>query len=86
MQKVILDTNVIVSALISPGIPSKILSELILKEKIKLLLSNDIFSEYVNVLLRPKFRKIPNFLINAEVVLSRIEELAKYYKPSKKIY
>jgi putative PIN family toxin of toxin-antitoxin system len=52
MQKLILDTNVIVSALISNAIPSKILYELVLTEKVKICLSEEVFAEYVEVLSR----------------------------------
>lgn len=85
MQKVIIDTNVIVSALISKGIPSKILTELVFERKIELQLSEEIFSEYVGVLMRPKFIRIPSFQLNAEIVISRIEELAKRTQPTEKL-
>ncbi len=59
MQKLILDTNVIVSALISNSFPNKILYELVLKNKVKICLSDDIYTEYIDVLDRDKFRKFP---------------------------
>ncbi|MEQ9285829.1 MAG: putative toxin-antitoxin system toxin component, PIN family [Cyclobacteriaceae bacterium] len=74
-----------VSALLSSGAPSKIISELLFERKIELQLSKEIFFEYVAVLSRPKFSKIPNFLINAEIVLSRIEELAIHTQPKEKL-
>ncbi len=52
MQKIILDTNIIVSALISNSIPSKILYELVLPQKVKTCLSDEIFTEYVAVMNR----------------------------------
>jgi putative PIN family toxin of toxin-antitoxin system len=58
MQKLILETNVIVSALISSSIPSKILYELVLTEKVEICLSEAILSEYVEVLNREKFSKL----------------------------
>jgi len=78
MQSLIIDTNVIVSALISKGIPSKIISELVLEQKVKLHISTEIFSEYVEVLLRPKFKHLPGFRKHADIVISRIEELGIY--------
>jgi putative PIN family toxin of toxin-antitoxin system len=61
--KVILDTNIIVSALLSPqGLPAKILS-LILDEKITIVYDNNIFAEYVDVLNRDKF-KLDKELVN----------------------
>lgn len=56
MVGVVIDTNVIVSAIKTPnGTPAKII-DLILSEKIKLYLSADILEEYVDVLARPKHK------------------------------
>ena len=44
MQKLILDRNILVSALISNSIPTKILYELVLPQKVKTCLSDEIFS------------------------------------------
>ena len=57
MQKLILDTNVIVSALISKSIPTKILYELVLTSKVETCLSDEIFAEYIEVMNREKFTK-----------------------------
>ena len=85
MQKLILDTNVIVSALISSSIPSKILYELVLTEKVEICLSEEILSEYVEVLNREKFSKFANFKTKAEVVLNRLREIAIFYQTDRKI-
>lgn len=54
-MKVVLDTNVLVSALINPkGMPTKILN-LILNERLTVLYDNRIMSEYIEVLSRKKF-------------------------------
>ncbi len=54
-MKVVLDTNVLVSALINPkGMPAKILN-LILNEKLTILYDNRIMGEYREVLSRKKF-------------------------------
>jgi len=53
--KLVLDTNVIVSAFINPqGKPSEIL-KMIVNRKADLIYNIVILSEYENVLLRPKF-------------------------------
>jgi putative PIN family toxin of toxin-antitoxin system len=46
MQKLILDTNVVVSALISSSIPSKILYELVLTEKVEICLSEEVLAAF----------------------------------------
>lgn len=66
MQKLILDTNVIVSALISNSIPTMILYELVLTEKVETCLSDQIFSEYVEVMNREKFTRFANFKSKAD--------------------
>jgi len=54
-MKVVIDTNVIVSALINyNGIPAKILS-LILSGDVKILYDNRIIFEYIDVLSRKEF-------------------------------
>jgi len=54
-MKVVLDTNVIVSALMNTnGTPAKILS-LILNGKVKILYDNRIIFEYIDVLSRKEF-------------------------------
>ncbi len=54
-MKIVLDTNVIVSAFLKPqSVPAKTL-RLILQEEILLVANEAIFSEYQEVLQRPKF-------------------------------
>ncbi|MDR0582917.1 MAG: putative toxin-antitoxin system toxin component, PIN family [Treponema sp.] len=54
-MKIVLDTNILVSAFLNPkGIPGEILS-LVLTHKIILCYDNRIFSEYTRVLTRSKF-------------------------------
>ena len=61
MHKIILDTNVIISALISKSFPNQIISELVFMRKVELCLSVDIFQENQNVINRAKFSKYPKF-------------------------
>lgn len=44
MQKIILDTNVIVSSLISNTVPTLIVNEFVLNRKVLVCLSDEIFS------------------------------------------
>lgn len=85
MQKIILDTNVIVSALISSSIPSKILYDYVLTKKVITCLSDEIFQEYSEVLKRKKFTKYYNFISKATVVLSKLSEISNFYLPERKI-
>lgn len=58
-MKIVVDTNVLVSALIrSEGIPARIL-DLILSGQVKIILDHRIYAEYQDVLLRPEFGFAP---------------------------
>lgn len=85
MKKIILDTNVIISALISNSIPTKILFELVLLHKVETCLSDEIFTEYIDVLNRDKFARYVKFKSNAEIVLNKIHDISKFYKAGKRI-
>ena len=85
MQKLILDTNVVLSALISSSVPTKILYELVLTQKVEICLSKEVLAEYVEVLNRDKFTKFANFKTKAEVVLNRLREIATFYQTDRKI-
>jgi len=55
-MKIVLDSNVIVSALLSPhGLPARILN-LVLNGSVTLIYDNCILAEYINVLYREKFK------------------------------
>ncbi|MDL2319472.1 putative toxin-antitoxin system toxin component, PIN family, partial [Eubacteriales bacterium OttesenSCG-928-A19] len=55
MRKVVLDTNVIVSALLSPGGPPARILDLVITGQLLLCFESRIIAEYSNVLRRPKF-------------------------------
>ena len=83
MQKVILDTNIVVSALIQKSYPHLIVFDDVLNEHVQLCLSVELLDEYIEVLARPKFAKIPDFKNNADIVLSRFTKIALYYKSTR---
>ncbi len=85
MQKLILDTNIIVSALVSNSIPTKILYYLVLTQKVKTCLTEEIFTEYIEVLNREKFTKYTNFKTKADIVLNKLHEISTYYETNRKI-
>lgn len=85
MQKLILDTNVLVSALISSSIPTKILYELVMTKKVETCLSEEVFAEYVEVLNRDKFAKYAHFKTRAEVVLNKLREISMFYRTDRKV-
>lgn len=85
MQKVILDTNVVVSALIQKSFPFIILNDLYLERRIELCVSEPLIAEYYDVLNRPKFGKFPNFKLKADLILADIAANASFFTPRKKV-
>jgi len=85
MQKIVIDTNVIVSALIGASYPRQILYNLVFEKKVIVCISGDVFKEYIEVLSREKFRKYPEFVTKAEIVLNKLYELSIKYIPSIKL-
>ena len=82
MQKIIIDTNVLVSALIQRGYPHHIVIDAFSNDKIQLCISEELFAEYFNVLNRKKFSKYPDFIANAQAILVDIEKLAVKFYPT----
>jgi predicted nucleic acid-binding protein len=55
-MKVVIDTNVVVSAVVWGGVPGEVLEFVIANEEIQWCVSEQILVEYSGVLSRPKFR------------------------------
>ncbi len=85
MQKIVVDTNVIVSSLIQRSYPYKIIYELFVDDKFLLCVSEELMSEYYEVLSRPKFARFPDFFGKAESLLADIETKAKKFVPTTKL-
>lgn len=82
MQKIVIDTNVIVSSLIQRGYPNLIIKDLFIEQKFQLCISDELLAEYYEVLARPKFSKFQDFFIRAEALLVEIESKATKYNPT----
>src|SRR5690554_643381 len=80
MQRIILDTNVVVSALIQKNYPYLIV-EYCLEGNATLCISSPILQEYIEGLSRPKFSKFPDFKKNAEFLLTCLSEIAEIHEP-----
>lgn len=81
MQRIIIDTNVLISALIQKSYPNFILFHCVLENRFEVCISEELLEEYLEVINRPKFNKYPDFLIKAELVISQIESIASKYYP-----
>ncbi len=85
MQKIIIDTNVLVSSLIQRNYPYFILYHYVLENIVEVCISDDLFKEYLDVLNRPKFSKYHEFLNKSEFVLAQIEIKATKFYPTIRI-
>lgn len=85
MQKIVIDTNIIVSSCIQRNYPYLIINELFLENKFQLCVSEELLIEYYEVLARPKFSKFQDFFIKAESLLADIESKSLKFKPTIKL-
>ena len=81
MQRVVIDTNVIISSIIQRSFPYKIMTELFAEGKITMCVSEELMKEYYDVLRRPKFVKYYDFTARAEILLADIELKATMFIP-----
>jgi putative PIN family toxin of toxin-antitoxin system len=82
MQKVILDTNVLISSIIQKNYPFLIVRELFFESKFFLCLSDSVMQEYWDVLFRKKFNKYPDFYSVALDLLKEIGNRAIIFSPT----
>lgn len=71
MTRVVLDTNILVSALLQPLGPSAQLLLLVLTGSIRLCLTGSIYAEYEDVISRPRFQR------STEVIGGTLEAIRK---------
>ena len=83
MIKVVIDTNVIISALLNPDRTPALIISLILDGQLKICLSDAIFKEYREVLGRPKFSKMDRGAIRQ--LFSLFKKIGLWVDPVEKI-
>ncbi|MBW2370198.1 MAG: putative toxin-antitoxin system toxin component, PIN family [Deltaproteobacteria bacterium] len=83
MLKIVLDTNVLISALLKPHSNPAIIVSLILDGRVILCLSQEILAEYKGVLKRNKFKGISKN--NVKRFLQEIEKKALWVEPQESV-
>ena len=79
MIRVVIDTNILVSALLQPeGLPAAVLM-LALSGRIRFCVSDPVFTEYDEVIRRPRFKRSPHVI---EGTLQSIRKLGYWVKPN----
>ena len=81
MQRIVIDTNVIISSLIQKSYPFTIVNELFIDNKIEMCVSEELMTEYYDVLRREKFARFHDFFSRAETLLVEIETKATMFEP-----
>lgn len=84
-MRIILDTNVIVSALIQKSYPYFIVDNILDNQSLQLCISDKLLAEYFEVLNREKFSKFPDFYTQARILLADIERYSLKFEPTKTI-
>lgn len=83
MIKVVIDTNVVVSAFLkSEGNPALILC-LVFEKEIRICLSEEIIQEYQGVLKREKFRSLNQ--TDVKKFLTKLQDLSFFVNPKEKV-
>lgn len=82
MQRIVVDTNVLVSSLLGKSFPYRIIKDLVFLGKVHLYYSAEIFKEYELVLSHPKFRKIKNFHAEGIDLLYDLRKIAFSQNPT----
>lgn len=84
MIRIVLDTNIFVSALLRPhGIPAQIFLSGITGTKIQLCVSGEVYAEYEEVIRRPRLKRSQNQI---ESALKTVREKGLWVRPTKKVF
>ena len=84
MIRVVLDTNILVSALLnSQGPPAEVFLLTVLEPDLQLCMSGDIYAEYEEVIRRPQFKRSDGEI---EATLRTIRERGFWVRPTEKVF
>jgi len=82
MIRVVIDTNILVSALLQPeGRPAAVLM-LVLSGEVQLCVSDPVFAEYDEVIRRPRFKRSRAVI---EKTLQSVRKLGHWVKPTVRV-
>jgi len=84
MIRIVLDTNILISALLSPqGPPAQVFLMILLESDTQLCVSGDIYAEYEEVIHRPRLNRSDSEI---EATLRAIREKGFWVKPIEKVH
>jgi putative PIN family toxin of toxin-antitoxin system len=83
MIRIVIDTNILVSALLQPeSVPANVFM-LALSGQVQLCLSDAVFAEYDEVIRRPHLKRSPDVI---EGTLQSIRKLGHWVKPAVRVH
>ncbi len=83
MIRVVIDTNVLISALLQPqGLPAQVLLMSVPGRAARLCVSGEVYAEYEEVIRRPRFKRSESEIADT---LRAIREIGIWVKPSHKV-
>ncbi|MBB6145372.1 putative PIN family toxin of toxin-antitoxin system [Silvibacterium bohemicum] len=83
MTRVVLDTNIVISALLNPrGSPAQVFLSAISEPDVLLCVSGDIFAEYEEVIRRPRFNRSAGEI---DAALQTIREEGWWVEPRQRV-
>lgn len=84
MIRVVLDTNILISALLSPqGPPAQVFMMAILEPDTRMCVSGEVFAEYEEVIRRPRLNRSDHEI---DATLHAIREKGLWVKPVKNVH
>ncbi len=84
-MRLILDTNVLVSALIQRSYPYFLVDTILANSSLQLYISDKLFAEYLDVLNREKFSRFPDFHVRAQLLLADIKSRSLLVEPTETV-
>lgn len=82
MHRIVIDTNVLISAALGKSYPYKIVYELIFEEKVLTFASDPILKEFKAVIEYPKFKKYPDFTFNTRNIINGLIRFSILVQPN----
>lgn len=83
MIRVVIDTNILISALLQrEGFPAQVLVAALAGATAQLCVSADIYTEYEEVIRRPRFKRSEREIIDT---LRAVRERGAWFKPSRRV-
>jgi uncharacterized protein len=80
-QKIVVDTNIVISSLLGKSYPYYIVFDLILRNKVDLYLSKNILIEYQRTIGYSKFKNIPRFNERAKQLVDDLKSISIIRNP-----